>query len=50
MVFYSKFMLWFSLALTVLKFSERPFINIAQRRGISTLVAFHNWPPVDTIL
>lgn len=39
--FYSSFMAWFSLALTVLKFSERPFANIAQGWSISTLIALH---------
>jgi len=31
--FESSFMVWFSLALTILKFSERPFSNIAQGQG-----------------
>lgn len=39
--FYSSFMIWFSLALTVLKFSKRPFTNIAQRWSISALIALH---------
>lgn len=42
MAFYSSFVVWFSSALTVLKFSERPFTNIAQGWSISTLIALRS--------